>query len=114
MENDKELVGLKEVYDELWADAKTLVRDMSKGISVYAYAGYITLIISVMIWLNFFPNFLTLLSGNGDFWTWYNAIVGAVGLLVTIPYGAKLIQWYRKLKRKYSKLIEMEKNIGDK
>ena len=114
MENDGELSELKEVYDELWSDARTLIKDMRNSISVYFYAGFLTFLVSFVTGSSAFANFMTILSGNGGFWTWYNAVMGTVGTIVFVAFGAKLLQWYLRLKRKYSKLIQMEKNIGDK
>ena len=113
--NGEELVELKEIYDELWTNAKTLVKDMRKSISMYSYAGFLTLLIGVTIgMISFVPSFLNIISGNYTILYWYNVIVGGITIVVTIPYGAKLLQVYRELKNKYSKLIEMEKNLEAK
>ncbi len=113
--NRDELLELKEIYDELWTNAKTLVKDMRKSISLYAYAGFITLLIGVTIGLiSFIPSFINIISGNYDIIYWYNTIVGGIAVVVTLPYGAKLFLVFRELKNKYSKLIKMEETLGAK
>jgi hypothetical protein len=41
---DKELPQLKALYDELWSDARTMIKDMNKSIYVYLFAGFLTLV----------------------------------------------------------------------
>lgn len=112
--DNEELPKLKEIYDELWSDAKTLAKDLSKSISIYVYASYLTWTVSFVIVLSFIANFVAVLAGSGGVWEWFNLVMGATGTIVTIVYGAKLFQWYRQLKRRYSKLIKLEKELEEK
>lgn len=114
MENEIELAELKEVYDELWADAKTLIKDMKKSIAVYSYASFITVLLSIVVALSTLVNFITIIAGNGTWLTWFSTIIGIVGVAFTFGYGIKLFQWFRRMEKKYAKLIQMEKNFGDK
>ena len=115
MENDtKELAELKAVYDELWLDARTLIKDMRNSITIYLYAGMLTFTVSIVDALNTLTNFLVILSGASNFLTWVNAVFGTLGMVVTFGFGVVLLRWYLKLNRKYSKLIQLEKKIGDK
>jgi hypothetical protein len=109
-----ELAELKEVYDELWSDATTLAKDMRRSISIYWYAGFLTLVLSLILAVNFIANLLIVLSGAAPFMAWYNFVMGAIGTALTLGYGAKLIQWYRQFSRKYSKLIALEKKLEEK
>jgi len=111
MENGKEeLSELKVVYDELWADAKTLVKDMKKSIAIYLYAGYTTLIISATSILSSIPFFLRVAVGAADLFTWFFVILEIIASVVVISFAARLFKWYKSLAKKYSKLIELEKH----
>jgi hypothetical protein len=107
----KELSELKTLYDELWSDARTLVKDMKKSILIYLYAGLVTLIVAFASLVGALPYFLLLLSlGTGNLVVWAVVVIEVVGNVIVISFGARLLIWYRKLKRRYSKLLEMERN----
>lgn len=110
----EELAELKEIYDELWSDAKTLAKDMRRSISIYLYAGFLTLAMALVLAISFIGNLTIILSGAASFLAWYNVVMGATGTVISVGYGAKLIQWYRRFKRKYSKLIALEKKLEEK
>ena len=115
MQNDtEELAELREIYDELWSDAKTLAKDLKKNFSVYVYASVLTILIAIIIGLNFVGNLMVVLAGQGSLLSWYNMIMGAIGLPITIVYPAILLRWYRQQKKRYKKLIDIEKKLGEK
>lgn len=115
MEDDnKQLSELKTIYDELWSDAKTLFKDMKKSIVIYLYAGFVTLIVAVSAIVNAIPYFLLILLGKGNLFDWSFVIIEIVAAVVVVSFAAKLLMWYKGLKRRYARLIHMEKSLGDK
>ena len=108
MEDDKKLADLKTIYDELWLDAKTLIKDMKKSVNIYLYAGLVTLIVAFTSLTNAAPYFVAIIFGIGNVFAWIFVIIEVALATVVITFGARLIIWYRKLKKRYAKLIEME------
>lgn len=111
MEDDnKELAELKTLYDELWSDARTMIRDMRKSISIYLYAGLVTLIVAVSAILSALPYFILVFSGMGNMFAWLFVVIETVAAVVIIWFAARLLIWYRRLTKRYAKLIQIEKN----
>jgi hypothetical protein len=46
---DEKLVELKTVYDELWSDARTMIKDMKRSIHLYSFTSFITLVFSLIM-----------------------------------------------------------------
>ncbi len=40
LDEDKELPELKELYYELWSDARTMIKDMKRSIYIYPFTGF--------------------------------------------------------------------------
>lgn len=109
----KELPELKILYDELWSDAKTLFRDMSRSISIYLYAGVLTVIVAVFAFTTAYSMFSALSSNTSNIFLWSFGIVEITCAVVAVAFGGLLLSWYRRLRKKYWKLIEMEENLRD-
>ena len=110
MEDDKKLEDLKTIYDELWSDAKVLVKDMRKSVYVYLYAGLVTLIVALSSVISATPFYTLILIGKGNLLTWAFVIFEIIATIFVIAFGIRFIRWFLTLKKRYSKLIEMEKN----
>jgi hypothetical protein len=113
-ENAEDLTELKAVYDQLWADAKTLAKDLKRSIAVTAYACYVTLLVAFTSIISALPYFIRLWLGYRDGLTFFMAIFAVVGGAVIIGFAAKLLQWHSRLDKKYSKLIALETKPGAK
>jgi hypothetical protein len=113
-ENNQELSELKSVYDELWSDAKTLAKDMKKSIAIYLYAGYATLIIAFSALISALPFFLQVIYGAGDALSWSIVVFEIIATAIVLTFASFLFRWHKRLSRKYSKLIDLEKKIGAK
>jgi hypothetical protein len=109
LEEDKTLIELKTLYDELWSDAKTLVKDMNRSIYIYLYAGIVTLFVAVFGLTIVSPYFLAILLGSNNPLIWSYVVIELVAAIVVIWSGARLLIWYRRLKKRYSNLMEMER-----
>jgi len=113
MENEKEIPQLRALYDELWHDAKTLIRDMKESISMYLFSGVLLLLFTWVTFYSALGHFSKILAGNADLLAYFNASVALLGMVFFILYGVRLIRFYYKLRERYGKLLEMEKKIED-
>jgi uncharacterized BrkB/YihY/UPF0761 family membrane protein len=112
-DEDNELAQLKALYDELWSDAKSMIKDMNRSISIYFFAGLITLAFSTIIIGIAVSDLNKILSNGASSLTYFYVIVEVPGAVLMIIFGVTLLYWYRKLRKRYQKLIEMEKKIDD-
>jgi hypothetical protein len=113
LDEDKELPELKALYDELWSDARTMIKDMNRSIYVYLFAGFITLVFSVIIIGTAISDWNKILSGSASSLTYFYAIVGTPGAVFYVAVGVFLLYSYSKLKNRYSRLIRLERTIKD-
>ena len=112
-EEDKELPQLKALYDELWSNARTMIKDMRKSIFMYLFTGIITLAFSAIMIGTAISDWNKILSGSASTLTYFYAIVETPGAVVYVAFGVVLLYWYNKLKNRYSRLIKMEKELED-
>jgi hypothetical protein len=110
-DEEKELPQLKALYDELWSDARTMIKDMNKSIYVYLFAGFLTLVFSTIMIGSGIANWNKIFSGGASTLTYVYVIAETFGSVVYVYFGITLLHWYRKLRGRYSKLIEMEKRL---
>ena len=110
---DKELPELKELYDEMWNDGRTLIKDMNRSIYVYLFAGFITLVFSVIIIGTAISDWNKILTGTTTEFTYFYAMMEIPGAVLYVAFGIFFIYWYTKLKNRYSKLIKLERTIKD-
>jgi hypothetical protein len=110
---DKELPQLRAVYDELWSNARTMIKDMRRSIFVYLFTGFITLAFSVIMIGTAISDWSKILSGGASTLTYFYAIVETPGAVFYVAFGVLLLYWYNKLRKRYSKLVEIEKQLGD-
>jgi len=112
-EENKELPQLKALYDELWTDARTMIKDMRKSIFIYLFTGFITLAFSVIIIGTAISDWNKILSGSASTLTYFYAIAETPGAVFYVAFGVFLLYWHNKLKNRYSKLIKIEKELED-
>jgi len=112
-DEDKELPELKAVYDELWSDARTMIKDMRRSIFVYLFTGFITLVFSVIMIGTAISDWNKILSGSASTLTYLYAVAGTLGTVFYVPFGVALLYWYNKLRNRYARLIQLEKTIED-
>jgi hypothetical protein len=112
-DEDKELLELKALYDELWSDARTMIKDMKKSIFVYLFTSFITLAFSAIMIGTAISDWNKILSGGASTLTYLYAIAGTLGAMLYVPFGVALLYWHNKLKNRYSKLIKIEKELED-
>ena len=113
-DEEKELPQLKVLYDELWRDARTMIKDMHKSIFVYLFAGFLSLVFSTIMIGSGVANWNKILSGDASTLTYFYAIAETFGSVAYVIFGITLLSWYLKLKGRYSKIIKMEENLRTK
>ena len=113
-DEDKELLQLKALYDELWSDARTMIKDMNKSIYVYLFAGFLSLVFSTIMIGSGIANWNKIFSGDAGTLTYVYVIAETFGSVVYVIFGVTLLYWYRKLKGRYSKLVRMEESLRTK
>jgi len=113
-DEEKELPQLKALYDELWSDARTMIKDMNKSIYVYLFAGFLSLVFSAIMIGSGISNWNKILSGDASALTHLYVIAETFGSVAYVVFGITLLRWYQKLRGRYSKLIKMEENLRTK
>lgn len=112
-EDDKELIELKSLYDELWHDAKTVVKDMRRSISIYLYSALVTFVVALITITYTITFAFNLLVGNVNLYTYLGTFFEAGSSIIIVIFGIFLLRWYKRLGKRYSRLIEMEKELED-
>ena len=112
-DEDKELPELKALYDELWSNARTMIKDMKRSIHIYLFTGFITLAFSAIMIGTAISDWNKILSGSASTLTYFYAIVETPGAVFYVAFGVALLYWYNKLKKRYARLIRLEKTIED-
>ena len=107
-DEDNELEQLRVLYDELWRDSKSMIKDMNRSIFIYFFAGLITLAFSTIIIGTAVSDLNKILSNSASSLTYFYVIFELPGAVLMIIFGITLLYWYRKLKKRYSKWIEIE------
>jgi hypothetical protein len=103
---------LKEVYDTLWADARTMVLDMNRSIRVYLFVGILIILCGMAILANGVDRWQHASTIGANAFSYFLALFEVAGGLIQFILGAYLLYWYDKLKKRYSRLMQMEKTLG--
>ena len=113
MNDENEMPSLKNLYDELWSDAKNLVQDMAGSITLYRNASYLLLAMNLypIYWIFMRVFFIPIRFFNEG------SLVAVLSELFTIViltfFGIKLQRVYLKLKNRYAKLLKMKSELED-
>jgi hypothetical protein len=110
-DEEKELPELKALYDELWRDARTMIKDMKRSIFIYLFTGFVTLAFSVIMIGTAISDWNKILSGSTSTLTYFYALVETPGAVFYVAFGIALLYWYGKLKNRYARLIQLEKTF---
>ena len=112
MENE-ELAQLKTVYDELWSDAKTMIKDMNRGITMVFLFGVMMFVIFPLTIGTIIEMYSRIALGSARALDYFYLVATAFGSVVSVVAGIMMLRWYYKLKNRYAKLIQLEKTIED-
>lgn len=109
---DDGFVELKQVYENLWEDARMLVKDLSNSIRVIGLFGILLLFTSILQLSITDSNYLKIISGTARTLDYIYFYGGAIGIVMYILGGIFMLRWYLLLKKRYSRVIELEKTIN--
>jgi hypothetical protein len=112
MENG-ELTQLKEVYDELWRDARTMVRDMNRSIKSVFLVGFFMLWGAFMQFLSAHQIYMKILGGSTRWLDYFYLYAISLGVVVMIVGGVWTLRSYNELKKRYANLIDLEKTLEE-
>jgi len=112
MENEK-LAQLKMVYDELWSDAKTMIKDMNSSITMVFLFGVMMFVIFPLTIGTIIEMYSRIALGSARALDYFYLVATAFGSVVSVVAGIMMLRWYYKLKNRYAKLIQLEKTIED-
>ena len=110
---DKELPELREIYDELWSDARTMIKDMKTSINLYLFVGLMALFLSIMMIGTAISNWNEIMMGSASMLTYIYVVAEILGAVIYVVFGIALLYYHNKLKKRYAKLMRLEKPIGD-
>jgi hypothetical protein len=110
---DEELAQLKTVYDELWQDARTMVKDMNKSIKSVYISGTFMLLMSFMQLLSAHQVYMKILGGSTRWLDQFYLYAISLGVVVLAIGGIYTLRSYNELKNRYARLTELEKTLGD-
>ncbi|TRO47586.1 hypothetical protein E2P65_04175 [Candidatus Bathyarchaeota archaeon] len=112
MEND-ELAQLKVVYDELWRDARTMVKDMNRSIRSVYLSGFFMLMMACMQALSAHQLYMKILGGSTRWLDQFYLYSISLGVVVMVAGGIYTLLSYYELKNRYARLTELEKTLED-
>jgi membrane protein YqaA with SNARE-associated domain len=110
---DEKIAQLKTVYDELWSDAKTMIKDMNNNITVVFLFGLAMLAIAPMELGTVVQMYARITAGSTRWLDYFYLIATSFGSVISAVAGVAMIRWYYKLKNRYARVIQLEKTFED-
>jgi hypothetical protein len=110
---DEELSDLKTVYDELWSDAKTMIKDMNNNITIVFLFGLTLLAVAPMELGTVVQMYARITTGSTSWLNYFYLIGSSIGMVISPVAGIGMIRWYYKLKNRYARVVELEKRLED-
>jgi len=108
---EKELPELKTLYENLWEDARTLVKDLSHSIRMIGFFGVVMLAMSIAQLSFADASYSRIIAGTPRIFDYLYLIGGAVGVVVFLIGGVAMIRYYFVLKKRYARVIDLEKKL---
>ena len=112
MEND-EISTLKTVYDELWQNARAMIKDMNNSISTVFLFGLTMLMLAPMELGTAVEMYIKINTGSSRWLDYLYLAGGTIGTIVALIGGINMIRWHYQLKNRYSNLLELEKTLEE-
>ena len=108
---DEELAQLKTVYDELWSDARTMVKDMNRSIRSVYLSGFFMLLMACMQLLSAHQVYMKIIEGSTRWLDQFYLYSISLGVIVMAIGGIYTLRTYNELKNRYARLAELEKTL---
>jgi len=110
---EMELTPLKKVYDELWRDAKTMIKDMHAGIRMFFFFGWMLFVVAALELLSAHQTYRRIVAGSMRGLDYFYLIFMLGSAVFLIVAGVLMIHYYKTLKNRYARVIQLEKTIED-
>ena len=110
---DEELAQLKTVYDELWSDAKNMIKDMNRSITLVFLFGVVMLAFCPIELGTVIEMYSKITLGTARALDYFYLVATSFGSVISVVAGVAMLRWYNKLKNRYAKLIQLEKTLED-
>jgi hypothetical protein len=113
MVEDKELPKLKTLYDELWRDARTMIKDMNRSIKSVWLVSFWMFWGAFMQFLSAHQVYMKIVQGSTRTLDYFYLVTISIGVVIMVGGGIWTQRSYKELKNRYASLIEMEKRLED-
>ncbi len=110
---DEELAQLKKVYDELWRDARTMIKDLNNSVTMIFLFGVVMLAMAVIEFGTAVDMYSKIAAGSTSVFHYFYLAGSSLGILVSLAAGVTMLRYYFQMKNRYAKVIELEKALGD-
>ena len=110
---DEKLTQLKTLYDELWLDAKTMIRDMNRSITMVFLFGVVMFAVFVIEIGTVIEMYSKIAAGSTRALDYFYLVATGVGSVIMVIAGVMMLRWYNTLRKRYARLIQLEKTIED-
>ena len=111
--DDEELAQLKTVYDELWRDARTMIKDMNRTIKSVFFQSWFMFVLAVMQFLSAHQVYMDIVRGSTRARDYFYLVTISLGVVVMVVAGIWTLRGYNELKNRYARVIELEKRLED-
>jgi hypothetical protein len=112
MENE-ELATLKMLYDELWSDARIMIKDLNRSITSIFLFGVVLVCMAPIELSTVIDMYSKIAAGSTSALNYFYLVSISLGILVSLVAGVMMLRYYFQLKKRYAKVIELEKTLGD-
>ena len=102
---------MKTVYDELWSDARTMVKDMNRSIRSVYLSGFFMLLMACMQALSAHQVYMKIIEGSTRWLDQFYLYSISLGVIVMAIGGIYTLRTYNELKNRYARLAELEKTL---
>ena len=102
---------MKTVYDELWSDARTMVKDMNRSIRSVYLSGFFMLLMACMQALSAHQVYMKIIEGSTRWLDQFYLYAISLGVIVMAIGGIYTLRTYNELKNRYARLAELEKTL---
>jgi hypothetical protein len=110
---DESLTQLKMVYDELWRDARTMIKDMNRTIKSVFLVSFFMFWGAGMQFLSAHQVYMKILGGSTRVLDYFYLTAISLGVIIMVVAGIWTLRSYNELKNRYARLIELEKRLED-
>ncbi len=108
---DEKLVQLKTLYDELWSDARTMIKDLNRSITSVFFFSIVMISLFFIELGTVVEMYARIASGSTRVLDYFYLATTTFGSIIAPIAGIMYLRFYFKLKNRYAKLIQLEKTL---